>query len=264
MEAGGCYSGPSFSHGPLTKKFSGLKSSIVIRDCRNAGIRSLVKDFVRDRLGSEWLIPTLWQGERLPPLEQRTWPVPFVVKANNGSGWNVFVRQESDLNWSDIERLVEQWRTTAYGGIGEWLYGEIKPALLVEPFIGNLAEFPIDYKLWTFGGKVKLIGVDTDREHDHKRAMFDTDWRRLPFTVEYPSDRRLIPRPLSLERMIKAAEILAEDFPFVRVDFYEVAGAPKFGEMTFYPTSGFGEFDPPDWDAKVGTLWPSGYALFGD
>ena len=37
--------------------------------------------------------------------------------------------------------------------------------------------------------------------------------------------------------MIQAAEILAEDFPFVRVDFYEVGNVPKFGEMSFYPES---------------------------
>jgi hypothetical protein len=46
----------------------------------------LVKDFVRDRLGSEWVTPTLWHGEYLPPLDQRTWPVPFMIKANNGCG----------------------------------------------------------------------------------------------------------------------------------------------------------------------------------
>jgi hypothetical protein len=33
-----------------------------------------VKDFVRDRLGGDWVTPTLWHGEHLPALEQRTWP----------------------------------------------------------------------------------------------------------------------------------------------------------------------------------------------
>ena len=56
--------------------------------------------------------------------------------------------------------------------------------------------------------------------------------------------------------MIEAAEILAEDFPFVRTDFYEVNSIPKFGEMTFYPQSGLDPFDPPEWDFKLGRLWP--------
>lgn len=216
----------------------------------------LVKDFVREKLGSAWVTPTLWHGEYLPPLEQRTWPIPFVIKANNGCGWNFFVRHEADLDWSRIESLAAEWRRSPFGvDIGEWLYGEIKPALLVEPFIGEATTAPIDYKLWTFGGKVKIIQVDTDREHDHKRVMFDTDWCRLPFTLIYPPDPRPIQKPASLDSMIKAAEVLAEDFPFVRIDFYEVANRPRFGEMSFYPESGFGRFDPPEWDIKVGQFW---------
>ena len=74
----------------------------------------------------------------------------------------------------------------------------------------------------------------------------------------YPSDPRPIPKPLSLGRMIEAAEILAEDLPFVRIDFYEVGDVPKFGEMTFYPGAGLDAFDPPEWDLKLGKFWPKG------
>ncbi len=219
----------------------------------------LVKDFVKDRLGSEWVIPTLWHGEFLPPLELRTWPIPFVIKANNGCGYNYFVRRDSDLNWAHIKHLAEEWRRAPFGAeIGEWLYGQIKPRLLVEPFIGDGGALPVDYKFWTFGGKVRFIQVDTDREHDHKRVMFDTAWRRLPFTVLYPSDPRAIPKPKSLDRMIEAAEALAEDFAFVRVDLYDAGDHPKFGEMSFYPESGFGPFTPSEWDIKAGRLWQLG------
>lgn len=56
--------------------------------------------------------------------------------------------------------------------------------------------------------------------------------------------------------MIEAAEIFAEDLPFVRIDFYEVGNVPKFGEMTFYPGAGIDGFDPLEWDFKLGKLWP--------
>ena len=49
------------------------------------------------------------------------------------------------------------------------------------------------------------------------------------------------------------AECLAEGMPFVRADFYEVAGELYFGEMTFYPGSGMEEFDPERWDAELGS-----------
>ena len=171
-------------------------------------------DFVRDQLGSEWITPTLWHGKHLPPLKQRTWPIPFVIKANNGCGWNFFVRQEFDLDWKRIESLTAEWRSRPYGAEwGEWLYGAISPALLVEPFVDDRWEYPY-YKLWTFGGKVQIIGVGTDRHSDLKFSMFDSQLRiRLPFKSPLPTDLRPLPKPQSLSRMIEAAEILAEDFP---------------------------------------------------
>ena len=60
--------------------------------------------------------------------------------------------------------------------------------------------------------------------------------------------------------MVSLSERLAERLPFVRVDFYEVAGRAYFGEMTFYPGSGLEEFDPEEWDETLGS-WlelPSG------
>jgi hypothetical protein len=48
--------------------------------------------------------------------------------------------------------------------------------------------------------------------------------------------------------MIAAAAILDSDMDFVHVDFYEIDQRARFGEMTFYPSSGFKAFDPPEFD----------------
>jgi hypothetical protein len=216
----------------------------------------LVKTFVAEKLGPGWVTPTLWHGAALPPLHERKWPRPFVLKANHGSGWNIFVRSANDLDWPRIEALCATWLSSIYGeSTGEWFYNKIERQLLIEPFIGNAASLPIDYKLWAFGGRVELIQVDTDREHQHKRAMFDREWKQLPFTILYPIEERHIDPPHSLERMIAAAQTLSEGMSFVRVDLYEIDGAPRFGEMTFYPGAGLVPFDPPEYDAIIGALW---------
>lgn len=54
--------------------------------------------------------------------------------------------------------------------------------------------------------------------------------------------------------MIEFSEKLAEGIPFVRIDFYEIDRKLYFGEMTFFPGSGFEEFDPVEWDNKLGDL----------
>jgi hypothetical protein len=84
--------------------------------------------------------------------------------------------------------------------------------------------------------------------------MFDRDWNRLPFTTGYPVDDKEIARPTSLAQMIYAAEVLSESMPFVRADFYDIAGRPVFGELTYYPDSGTARFEPPEYDQRVGAI----------
>jgi len=54
--------------------------------------------------------------------------------------------------------------------------------------------------------------------------------------------------------MISFAEKIAKDNKFLRVDFYEVNKKVYFGEITFYPASGFGRFTNENWDYKLGNL----------
>ena len=133
---------------------------------------------------------------------------PRSLFARNGGG---FVRRKSNMNWSHIAETTAKWRRAPFGAeLGGWLYGEIEPALLVEPFLGSSSQLPVDYKFWTFGGKAKIVEVVTDRESGLKSTMFDLDWRRLPFSVGFPADPRPLSKPASLHRMFEAAEILAE------------------------------------------------------
>ncbi len=87
-----------------------------------------------------------------------------------------------------------------------------------------------------------------DRYKGHKRNFYDRDWNNLYITSDCPAADREIPKPENLDEMISAAEKLAGDFPFVRVDLYNVDGKIFFGELTFYPWSGYVQFSPDEWD----------------
>ena len=52
--------------------------------------------------------------------------------------------------------------------------------------------------------------------------------------------------------MVTVAETLSTGFPFVRVDLYNVDGKIYFGEMTFYPWSGYVSFKPDEFDFALG------------
>lgn len=207
------------------------------------------KALIADRLGQDWITPTLWQGTLLP--DRPPWPRPFVVKSRHGCNQRAFVRSPDD-DWPTIRQMSRTWMNRPYGGwLDEWLYRDIPRGLLVEPFIGSHGRLPLDYKLYVFGGEVACIQVHLDRETRHRWMLFDRDWNRFSSRTRDPDP----PAPASLATMIAAAETLGHGFDFVRVDFYEIDGKPRFGEMTFYPGSGLDPFDPPEIDLMLGALW---------
>lgn len=112
-----------------------------------------------------------------------------------------------------------------------------------------------DYKFMCFNGKVKSVFTVTDRfsQEGMKVTFFDREWNELPFERHYPKSKEPIPAPKNLTKMIELSEILSKGIPFVRVDFYEADGKIYFGEMTFYPGSGFEEFTPVEWDGIMGS-----------
>ena len=209
-----------------------------------------VKDFVRAKLGRDWVTPTLWQGTRLP--DQPPWPRPFVLKSRHGCNQIAFVDDGNVHRWPEIRQRAHGWVRTRYGRwLDEWAYEDIEAGLLVEPYIGMPGRLPIDYKLYVFGGKVAYVQVHLDRAHHHRWLLFTPGWTLISARTQDADPVR----PASLDRMIAAAETLGRDFDFVRADFYDVNGAPVFGEMTFYPGSGLDPFDPPELDYVIGAHW---------
>lgn len=63
-----------------------------------------------------------------------------------------------------------------------------------------------------------------------------------------------MPRPKSLDTMLKVASVLSKGFPEVRVDLYEVDNKPYFGELTFTSAGGFNDFYTPDFLKILGDL----------
>lgn len=222
------------------------------------GNKLLSKQYVADMLGAEWIIPTLWSGEKLPSRSERNWPLPYVMKASHASGWNYFVLSQQDQDWDKIEKTAQRWLQQIYGQwVKEWYYSEMQPGLLVEPFIGTGEVAPPDYKLFMFGGKTAFVQVDLGRLQTHRQFFYDVHWNRQTFTYICPLDPGEVPPPQSLEKMIWAAERLAAPFPFVRMDFYENDGKPLFGEFTFHPNGGLHSFKPDSVERELGRLWQS-------
>ena len=113
----------------------------------------------------------------------------------------------------------------------------------------------MDYKLMCFHGKVKCSFVCSERYSPSGLhvTFYDREWGRMPFERHYPASKREIPKPEHYETMVALAEKLTSRLPFARIDFYEVSGAPYFGEITLYPGAGVEEFTPEEWDYTLGS-----------
>lgn len=120
----------------------------------------------------------------------------------------------------------------------------------------NTAADLCDYKFFCFGGRMEYFKIDFNRQTNHGANYYDRqghlqEWGETAYPLDLTKNLRL---PSRLEDMIALAEKLSFGIPFLRVDFYETAGAVYFGELTFYPGSGMGTFTDPNADLILGEL----------
>ncbi len=212
-----------------------------------------VKATVEAVLGREWIIPTLYCGHELHRSRNEPGRGPtYVIKASHRSNAAHFVRRGDEVDWPRVEGLCREWTSSHYGIENqEWVYTQLDRRILVEPMIGDSV---IDYKFHVFGGKIEIIQVDTDRYDNHRRIFYDVSWNKTDISFGYPMGDDLPPPP-HLKEMRRAAETLGADWPFVRVDLYDIPSGPKFGELTFYPKGGIAALEPESVERKFGKLW---------
>jgi hypothetical protein len=226
------------------------------------------KQFVAKQFGEKYIIPTLAvynSADELdftkPPLSQP----PYVLKANHGSGLNIFVK-ELPIDADAIKKKLAGFLKLDYEKVlEEWAYSEVDRKILVEPFVDAPQGYIPDYKFHVFNGTTYAIELVIDRFKDYWINFFDRNWKRIDVKkyAKRPPYQGEVKPPAKYAEMLTLAEGLAAGFPYVRVDLYDVNGDVKFGEMTFYPGSGYDRFDPPEWDQKFGEQWHTGTARRG-
>ncbi len=211
----------------------------VIKQCAD---KYRVREFIEKKQCAEYL-NELYQVVQYP--EDIDWdilPQKFVIKLNVGAGCNLIVENKNDLNIKKVESLLHKWlRKDFYLGYAEVQYKNVKRYILVEKYLGDEnGNIPIDYKFYCMNGKVKTVMACTDRETDLKFFFLDKNWNILPYSHEaFDFPDTIIEKPKKIEEMVQLAEKLSNDFPFVRVDLYDVDGEIFFGELTFTPSGGF-------------------------
>ena len=215
------------------------------------------KDYVADIIGSDYIIPTLGVWDSFDEIDFDELPNQFVLKCTHDSGGLVICTDKNKFDYKATKKKITKCLKYNYYYAGrEWVYKDVKPRIIAEKYMCDEINIELnDYKLMCFDGEVKCSFVCSDRfsEGGLKVTFYDKDWNVLPFERHYPKSNIPINRPLNYNKMISFAEKLAQNIPFVRVDFYEIAGKLYFGELTFFPGGGFEEFEPQAEDLELGS-----------
>jgi len=216
-----------------------------------------VRKYIEEKIGSEYLVPLIYHTKNPMDIVPENLPgFPFIIKTNNGSGGGIIVRDKSKIDWQSVQKtLAKALKQNFYYVKKEWQYKNIKPCIVVEKLLmDNKGNIPFDYKLHCFNGRLYFIQVDMDRHGDHKRILYDEDWKFIDCQWGKYGIGNIVEKPILFHKMRSLAETIAKEFCYVRIDLYNIGSEIYFGEMTFTPVAGLGVFKPNEWDRKFGDM----------
>jgi hypothetical protein len=183
----------------------------------------------------------VWNSPDEVPFD--AFPDKFVLKCTHGCHMNIVCTKKSDLDKESAKKQLDVWmHDKIWNFMQEFHYRLIPPRIICEKYIETRwgGDLPPDYKILCFNGVPKVVMLATNRDpHDESRVEFtfrDLDWNLLE--IGNGPINTTLPRPSCFNEMLECAKSLSADFPFVRVDFYEIDGRLLFGEMTFVPAGG--------------------------
>ena len=217
------------------------------------------KAYVANIIGEEYIVPTLGVWDHPEDIAWDELPRQFVLKTTHGGGSKgvVICRDKEKLDKAKaISSLRSAMKRDLYKNYREWPYKNVKPRIIAEEYLSEDSTGSPqqenglkDYKFLCFNGKPLYCVVMSDRWNDFSNDFFDMDWHRLPVSVKgIPCSKTPPQKPHRFETMRQIATQLSAGHPHIRVDFYEVNDKVYFSELTFYSTSGFGQFTPEEWD----------------
>ena len=184
-------------------------------------------------------------------------PEKFVLKLSNGCGTNLLCRNKSRLNLQCVQEEFKYFEKKVSANAGrEWPYMKANPVIIAEKLLEDASHINNavnDYKIFCYNGKPEYVICISDRYSDQcNHLVYDTNWNKVRVASEGARIEEEAERPDTLEEMLEIAAKLSSEFPFARVDLYSIQGKVYFGEITFFPWSGYMEFEPDEFDFILG------------
>lgn len=226
------------------------------------------KKYVSNIIGDKYVIPTLGVWKHFDDIDFKVLPDQFVLKCTHDSGGIVICKDKANFDTDNAKEKIEKClKRNFYWVSREWPYKNVKPRVIAEKYMINSKNICsnnilqkdnidlLDYKIFCFNGEPKIILVCSERfsQEGYKADYYDLQWNHLPVRIAtHDNSSKEISKPKRLSQMLHLSKALSAGIPFIRVDFYEINEKIYFGELTFFPASGFEAFEPEEWDYRLG------------
>lgn len=213
-----------------------------------------VKQIVADKIGEQYVIKAYGIWDSFEEIEFDKLPNKFVLKTTHDCGGVVICKDKKTFDYEKAKSFLEMHLQRRYFyHAREWPYKNAKPRILAEEFVGKEDECLVVYKVFCFGGEPRIIQViQGDKSKDETIDYFDENWNLLSLRQNFPNSVNHLPKPDCLQEMLELSNKLSSHRPFLRVDWYIIDGKLKFSEFTYYSDAGFAQFEPEEWDYKLG------------
>ena len=220
-----------------------------------------VKEYVASVIGKEYINSTIGCWDNWGQIDFSKLPEQFVIKTSHGGGncGVVICKDKKMFDKMKAKLVIEKsLKEDIYCKYKEWPYKDVPRRIFAEPFlVDSTNEELVDYKFFCFGGKPLFCQVIRNRNICETIDFYDMNWQLQEFVGLNPkvkNGKTPVPKPIHFEEMVEICCKLSKNLPFVRVDLYNIQGKIFFGELTFFPASGFGRFEPEIWNFKLGSL----------
>lgn len=202
-----------------------------------------VRKYISEKIGAEYLVPIYGCWDKFEDIDFSELPNEMIFKSTTGSSRYKIIKNKKNINFNELQNIFKSWQYLPFGYAGmEIHYLDIDRKIMCEKLLDMDGPSVADYKFHCFNGKPILIEYISDRKGEsHLETWFDTSWNKVNIIKDdkLSFNHKNIPEsPKNLDRMLQLAEVLSEDFIYVRVDLYQIEGKIYFGELTFTPANG--------------------------
>ena len=204
-----------------------------------------VREYLKEKGCDDILNELYMVCDKAEQIDFEHLPNKFVLKCNHGSRMNIICENKSTFNITNAIKRLNQWMGFQYGRGVEWQYKDIEHKILVEKYLESQDGSMMEYQLFCFNGKPGFFLVrndlrqsKSDKKNQEFAISYTIDWKRVYMRKDEEQFAIDLPKPYNYQKMIDYATRLSQDFPHVRVDFYEIDQKLVFGELTFTSNGG--------------------------